>query len=190
VKHSGALHRGVRRPRRPAREGQTSAQAVIETAMILPLLLAMITVFLGLMIEVQVRQQLDSAVALATQSSFQAPARDPTLARYFAAESFEDSMANLNSEPYISYTVGKVNYPYPSPAPPPVDRNPPGPTVRSSLRCNGNWFSNTVPATTAHCEAEIRIKFSKTPLAWALPFWDPLVKSSDDAIPPPLREQP
>jgi Flp pilus assembly protein TadG len=49
------------------------AQAVLETALILPILLFLVCNFIGVMVQVTVQQQLNAATALAAQSRFQAP---------------------------------------------------------------------------------------------------------------------
>jgi hypothetical protein len=55
------------------------AQAVLETALVLPILLFLVCNFIGVMVQVTVQQQLNAATALAAQSRFQAPtdALDP-----------------------------------------------------------------------------------------------------------------
>jgi len=49
------------------------AQAVLETALVIPILLFLICNFIAVMVQVTVQQQLNSATALAAQSRFQAP---------------------------------------------------------------------------------------------------------------------
>lgn len=58
--------------RRHRRRGD-DAQAVLETALVIPILLFLVCNFIALMVEVTVQQQLNSATALAAQSRFQAP---------------------------------------------------------------------------------------------------------------------
>jgi len=50
-----------------------SAQAILETALVIPLMLLLISNFLALMVQVSVQEQMDSAVSLAAESRFQAP---------------------------------------------------------------------------------------------------------------------
>jgi hypothetical protein len=63
------------------------AQAVLETALVLPILLFLVCNFIGVMVQVTVQQQLNAATALAAQSRFQAPnnAVDPSGTRCCAA---------------------------------------------------------------------------------------------------------
>jgi hypothetical protein len=49
------------------------AQAVLETALVIPILLFLICNFAAVMVQVTVQEQLNSATALAAQSRFQAP---------------------------------------------------------------------------------------------------------------------
>ena len=65
--------------RRSRRRGD-DAQAVLETALVIPILLFLICNFIAVMVQVTVQQQLNAATALAAQSRFQAPenAVDPS----------------------------------------------------------------------------------------------------------------
>jgi hypothetical protein len=58
--------------RRSGRRGD-DAQAVLETALVIPILLFLICNFVAVMVQVTVQEQLNSATALAAQSRFQAP---------------------------------------------------------------------------------------------------------------------
>ena len=59
----------MRRSRRPGDD----AQAVLETALVIPILLFLICNFIAVMVQVTVQEQLNAATALAAQSRFQAP---------------------------------------------------------------------------------------------------------------------
>jgi hypothetical protein len=58
--------------RRSRRRGD-DAQAVLETALVIPILLFLICNFVAVMVQVTVQEQLNAATALAAQSRFQAP---------------------------------------------------------------------------------------------------------------------
>lgn len=58
--------------RRSGRRGD-DAQAVLETALVIPILLFLVCNFVAVMVQVTVQVQLNSATALAAQSRFQAP---------------------------------------------------------------------------------------------------------------------
>ena len=57
---------------RRRRHRGSDAQAVLETALVIPLMLLLVANFIALMLQVTVQQQLDSATALAAESRFQA----------------------------------------------------------------------------------------------------------------------
>lgn len=73
------------------------AQAVLETALILPILLFLVCNFIGVMVQVTVQEQLNAATALAAQSRFQAPnnAVDPSGTRCCGAGGSQLSTAGL-----------------------------------------------------------------------------------------------
>lgn len=73
------------------------AQAVLETALILPILLLLVCNFIGVMVQVTVQQQLNAATALAAQSRFQAPnnAVDPAGTRCCGADGSRLTTAGL-----------------------------------------------------------------------------------------------
>jgi hypothetical protein len=73
------------------------AQAVLETALVLPILLLLVCNFIGVMVQVTVQQQLNAATALAAQSRFQAPnnAVDPAGTRCCGADGSRLSTAGL-----------------------------------------------------------------------------------------------
>ncbi|HZU75940.1 MAG TPA: hypothetical protein VFA70_04195 [Dehalococcoidia bacterium] len=54
------------------RHAGCNAQAALETALVIPILLLLVCNFVAVMVEVSVQQQLDSATALAAESRFQA----------------------------------------------------------------------------------------------------------------------
>ncbi|MFN2582745.1 MAG: TadE family protein [Candidatus Dormibacteria bacterium] len=58
---------------RRGRRAGCSAQAVLETALVIPIMLLLVSNFIAVMLQVTVQQQLDSATALAAESRFQSP---------------------------------------------------------------------------------------------------------------------
>ena len=82
--------------KRRGRRGD-DAQAVLETALILPILLFLVCNFIGVMVQVTVQEQLNSATALAAQSRFQAPnnAVDPAGTRCCGAHESQLTTAGL-----------------------------------------------------------------------------------------------
>jgi hypothetical protein len=76
---------------------RNDAQAVLETALVLPILLFLVCNFIGVMVQVTVQEQLNSATALAAQSRFQAPnnAVDPSGTRCCGASGAALATAGL-----------------------------------------------------------------------------------------------
>ncbi len=58
---------------RRARRRAEDAQAIIETAIVIPILLALVSLFLAVMVQVEAQQQMEAATKLAAKSFFQAP---------------------------------------------------------------------------------------------------------------------
>jgi len=56
-----------------ARRRGSDAQAILETALVIPIMLLLVCNFIALMVQVSTQEQLDSATALAAESRFQAP---------------------------------------------------------------------------------------------------------------------
>jgi hypothetical protein len=75
----------------------TNAQAVLETALVIPILLFLVCNFIAVMVQVTVQEQLNSATALAAQSRFQAPenAIDPAGTRCCGAHGTALATAGL-----------------------------------------------------------------------------------------------
>jgi hypothetical protein len=82
--------------RRRRRRGD-DAQAVLETALVIPILLFLVCNFIAVMVQVTVQEQLNSATALAAQSRFQAPenAIDPSGTRCCGAPGMSLATAGL-----------------------------------------------------------------------------------------------
>jgi hypothetical protein len=189
------------------------AQAIIETAIVIPLMLFLIVGFIGLMVQVELQQQLESATKLAAESTFQAPrsrldpgTQMPTRCRY-ARETFEgtgsfffgagdgaDAVfygARLSS-PYLTFTPVRLC----SQAVPLAGFSaPPGPAGSSTpadpiadIRCDLDVPDpqlNNAPVT--YCDTWAELDYSRTPLAWAV-FWKPRLHAAAEALPPPFRQ--
>ena len=166
-----------RLPRLP-RAGRASerAQAVLETALVLPILLFLTCGFVGLMLQVQARQELDTATALAAQAAFQAPgpASAPTnsLALDYSATTFSGTM-----EFYSRYLRWQTT------------------TSRGAhVDCRGPYYGTTSAAVDAppqpqsiECSATVTLLLSRTPIGWTQLFGDPVLHSTAYALPPPFR---
>lgn len=183
------------------------AQAVIETAIVIPVLLALTSAFLAVMVQVSAQQEMDSATKLAAESFFQAPqlAIDsegttccPPLAGgqdsldtsgmprgcRFAAETFYGTMSFRR---YLVFPAQRDTAAHP------LCRRagaPLGRAQRSFISCDIDVVDTTLnpPAglRVVRCNATASLDFSHTPLAWAVP-WNPTVAATAEAIPPPFR---
>ncbi|MHB8717982.1 MAG: TadE/TadG family type IV pilus assembly protein [Candidatus Dormibacteria bacterium] len=176
------------------------AQAVVETALVLPILLALVSVFVGLMIEVQLQQEMQSATALAAESYFQSPRHSvdprgttccgagataldtsglPKGCR-FAAESFYGTM---QAPPYLDAGAGGALCTR--------DGLVMGHATTSMVTCETQALERALNPPlgerVVRCTARATIRFSRTPLAWAMLF-DPTIAATAEAVPPPFRQ--
>lgn len=184
----------------------------METAIIIPVMLFLITGFIGLMIQVELQQQLDAATKLAAESTFQAPRGEvdadgmPTRCR-FARETFEGTMsfyftssyANAGSDAAFTGATLSNQYlkfqqvpicqttiaGYGVPPPPQVGASPTG-----DIQCDIDYQDPNPQLGGIHmtyCHTTVKLDYSKTPLAWAV-FWSPTLKSQAETAPPPFRQ--
>lgn len=188
----------------PRRRRWSSAQAIVEMAVVLPLMLFLIAGFVALMLQVEAQQQLDAAVKLAAEASFQAPrgAGDrglPARCR-FAWQTFEGSMA-------FDIGPGDENFDHPDVHDPrhrtssllTFSRRPlcvasidGGPVAPQSLP---GWPQDAdvqcdIDADNRHrtiCDATAVLHYDRTPLAWAV-FWTSIIGSHAEAVAPPFRQ--
>ena len=193
--------------RRGGGRGEVGGQAVIETALAIPILLALISLFLAVMVQVEAQQEMDSATKLAAESFFQAPtlavdatgttccaqapgAADsldtsgmPTGCR-FAAETFYGTMAFRT---FLVFAAQGVHGAHPLCS---RDRAPLGAALNSYIECDVSFLDVALnpPAglRVVRCTATASLQFSRTPLAWAIP-WNPGITATAEAIPPPFR---
>ncbi|MFN2451240.1 MAG: TadE/TadG family type IV pilus assembly protein [Candidatus Dormibacteria bacterium] len=166
------------RPPRVLRKRRATqrAQAVLETALVLPILLFLTCGFVGLMLQVQARQELDTATALAAEAAFQAPgpggAASNSLALDYSATTFAGTM-----EFYSRYLRWQTT------------------TSRGDhVDCRGPYFGSASAAVDAppqaqsiECSAAVTLLLSRTPIGWTQLFGDPVLRSTAYALPPPFR---
>jgi len=184
------------------------AQAVIETAIVVPVLLALISVFLAVMVQVEAQQEMDAATKLAAESFFQAPqlAIDATGTTCcpqaagaadsldtsgmpkgcrFAAETF---YGTLSFRRYLVFPAQAAAAAHPLCR---RDGAPLGAAQNSFITCDvGVVDSSLNPPQglrVVRCTASATLDFSRTPLAWAIP-WNPTIAATAEAIPPPFRQ--
>jgi hypothetical protein len=184
------------------------AQAVIETAIVIPILLALISVFLAIMVQVEVQQEMEAATKLAAESYFQAPQlavdapgttccpQSPSTAGTldtsgmprgcrFAAETFYGTMSFRRYLRFPAETDAAAH---------PLCRRDGaalGGAQRSLVTCDLDVLDSALNPPqglrVVRCSASAVLDFSRTPLAWAIP-WNPIIAASADAVPPPFRQ--
>jgi hypothetical protein len=193
-----------RRPRRPG----SAAQAVIETAIVIPVLLILISVFLAVMVQVETQQEMDAATKLAAESFFQAPREAidapgtsccaqtsgspnsldtsgmPKGCR-FAAETFYGTMTFRR---FLVFGTQHDTQAHPLCL---RDGTPLGSAQKSYITCEVDFLDTRLDPPSGlrvvRCNAVATLDFSRTPLAWAIP-WSPTVSATAEAIPPPFRQ--
>lgn len=168
-------HRRSPRVRRPSEESQ-GAQAVLETALVLPILLFLTSGFIGLMLQVQAQQELDSATKLAAEAAFQAPAPNGAAvnaqAHDYSATTFDGTM-----EFYSRFLQW-----------------PAGAGAGEHIDCRGPYYGSAGRPVEAppqpqsiECTASVKLLLSRTPVGWSQLFGDPVLHSAAYALPPPFR---
>jgi Flp pilus assembly protein TadG len=184
------------------------AQAVVETAIVIPVLLALISVFLAIMVQVAAQQEMDAATKLAAESFFQAPqlavdatgttccpqaagtadsldtAGMPKGCR-FAAETFYGTMTFRR---YLVFPAQREAVAHPLCR---RDGAPIGAAQKSLITCDVGFVDTTLNPPqglrVVRCASTATLDFSRTPLAWAIP-WNPTIAATAEAIPPPFRQ--
>lgn len=188
--------------RRNRRRGQ-AAQAVLEMAFVMIIMMAIIFNFLGIMVEVKTQTELQTAVSLAAQASLAAKVHEANVSCIFAGRTFystiyaSSTFANGWTPPGCpgvngtSWTYGAVG--------------PPGgtsqPFVLGAVACTGapaagsNYYSGAgypLAATAGvanpvRCSATLSFNFSNSPLAPMI-AWTPTFTATGFATPPLNRQ--
>jgi hypothetical protein len=194
--------------RRRSRRRGTDAQAVIETAIVIPVLLALVSVFLAVMVQVAAQQEMDAATKLAAESFFQAPQHDvdvvgtsccrvattpatqldtsgmPKGCR-FAAETFYGTMTFRQ---YLQFPAERSGTDRPLCRRAGVAL---GSARNADITCDIDILDSTLNPPmglrVVRCTATATLDLSRTPLAWAVP-WNPTIAATAEAIPPPFRQ--
>ena len=155
---------------RRAHRSRVSAQAVIETALVLPILLTLVAGFLAACIQVQTANEVETAVSLATQSMFQAQRGQTDFSGVLTGCRYANETYTRTISFYQQYLF-----------------------LFNAPICNGAGYNAPIQCsiasnyTTASCTATVRLNFYETPLAWAIP-WNPIITATSTAVPPPVRQ--
>lgn len=147
--------------RHRARQGE-DAQAIVETALIFPALLAVLLLFVGVIFLAEAVNEVRSATTVATVSAFSAPAGAPRQALGAVSDSFQQSIsANWVTDRTITCPTNEGN---------------------------GYLYTGSAAAGTyVSCHGSAQVDFSRTPLAL---LWRWTVRIQQDAsVPVPAYRQ-
>jgi hypothetical protein len=137
-------------------------QALIETAVTLPIMVFLFFGFLAVGVGAQAYVDLNTAVYLAAASHASAPARDPVDANQYATDTFT---ATVKHDPLLEVV-------------------PPKPGVGCTSQFNG-----TAPIIeTVTCRGSATLRFSRTPLAILIPV-DPTLSATATSERSPYRSE-
>lgn len=169
------------------------AQAIVEMALVIPILFYITFAFIGCMIIVQTQQELQTALQLAAQSSFQADqgtySGGVLTDCLYAEESFNGTMSYYGKylvwQKHPLCTICKAR----------------GASGLNAVSCGssvpmadvtcdieatppGGAYPNEWSTT---CRATATIDFAATPIGFAI-FWNPTLTARSSAVPPPFRQ--
>lgn len=157
-------------------------------------MLFLIAGFIALMVQVEVQQEMDSAVGLAASSAFQAQRGapndniGPSTPCRFINDTFTNTMSFYNKHTgFMTFQTGSLcsgdRLTLPSGWVEPSNATI---TCKSDYfaRRLGNELNTGIPIT---CTAKATLDFKDTPLAWAV-LWSPTISSSETIQAPALRQ--
>lgn len=155
------------------RRSGEDAQAALETALVLPILFGVVSVFIAVMLTVQAQQELDTATALAAESAFQARSTDHTTAAAYSQRSFNGTM-----QFYSTLLQWQAQ---------------PGAPAGAHVWCRGDYLGTPpafdMPAPSTHaieCSSSATLRLDRSPVAFAA-LISPTLHARVIALPPPLR---
>ena len=151
----------------PQRHGQR-AQAAIEMALVLPIMIVIVCGFVGMMLELRAENEFQTAVDLAAQASLVPPLGDQSGSQADYTYAFSHTLNPAGSEGgYLTVTT-------------PIDCE--GPYLEGEIDLNAQG----VPAPVI-CTAQADLDFSRTPISifW---FWSIRLSATADAYPPQYRQ--
>jgi hypothetical protein len=149
--------------RAPASRRRQSGQALIETAVTLPILLILFFGFLAAGVGAQGYVDMNTAVYLAAASNVTAYADDQAEADQFASDTFTHTVAH---DPLVEVETA------------------PG----KAFECGQDPGNSYAAGGTITCRGSAYLRFSKTLLGWVVPV-DPEITAQASAIRSPYRSQ-
>jgi Flp pilus assembly protein TadG len=155
------------RTRRSWQSGQR-AQAAIEMALVLPVMIVIVCGFVGMMLELRAENEFQTAVDLGAQAALVPPLGDQAASQADSAYAFSHTLNPNGSESgYMTVTT-------------PI--NCAGPYLEGEIDLNAQG----IPAPVT-CTAQVDLDFSKTPVGifW---FWSIQLSATANAYPPQYRQ--
>jgi hypothetical protein len=155
------------RTRRSWQSGQR-AQAAIEMALVLPVMIVIVCGFVGMMLELRAENEFQTAVDLGAQAALVPPLGDQAASQADSAYAFSHTLNPSGSESgYMTVTT-------------PI--NCAGPYLEGEIDLNAQG----IPAPVT-CTAQADLDFSKTPISifW---FWSIQLSATANAYPPQYRQ--
>ena len=147
--------------RRWGRRHGEGAQAALETALVIPIMFAITIGFIGMMLQLRVECEFQSAVNLASQAAVEPALGDPGDSRADAEYAFSHTLDLHGTE------SGYV-------------------TVTQPLTCSGPYLDGQVSGSPVTCRAGADLDFSNTVIGvfW---FWSAHMTATAQAQPPIYR---
>jgi hypothetical protein len=174
------------RTTRRGRRGLQTGQAVLETALVIPILLALCFGYAAIVIQVEAQARLTASVELATNGLSQVGvgAHDPGC--LIATSTFYGTL--YQHDPSALKPAASANC-----TGSPSSLSPSSEFVQvSSFNCNdigradSQYLAGT-PTRSVHCRAVATLDFSKSVLGWVV-FWKPVVTVDGNGFPTQNRQ--
>ncbi len=189
--------RTIRRNRPTRRRRSQGAQAILEMALVIPIMMALVFNFLAVMILLKGQNQLQAAVSLASQATIVAPVHDPHNSCTYATKAFRATMTGAVAT--AAPGCGGASDPFSDTRTLPANSGmvlQPG-----GLKCTnapGNAADYLTgagyplpPAATigpaVQCSASVKFNFGATPIG-AFVFWTPTISVTAAAVPTAVRQ--
>lgn len=177
---------------RPARRRRRHGQAALEMALVIPIMLALIFNFVGIMVAVEAKAEVSAAVSLAAQATITARVGDAKNSCKNASRAFYDTIFSTRDQSFTTCPSAGSRFSTAAVKP------PAGGLTVTYFGCDGgsggpNFLSgsgypvatSTGPSIT--CTARAHYDFSKTPLGFAV-VWNPQFDISVSAVPTTARQ--
>ena len=184
------------RPKRK-RSPTDNAQAAMEMAFLLPILMAMVSIFIGLMLLVEAQAELQSATQLAAESALQSQGNGLTATYTTQQPARQATWDTLRGSVQFTTRLWIAGIPgTPTGFPPAPDAfYDYYPNVNPGFWCTGSYVLGIpgpegpgVETGSVECSAQTSIDFGQTPVGWILGPFHPTLFAKGQAAVPPTRQ--